>query len=80
MCDKAKVVRLHTMEVLGGTGSIALTHSIPRHKMGVSGQHHGPVPIGQDAGWAPELVWIQRLEENFFCLCRGSKLDHLVVQ
>jgi hypothetical protein len=38
-----------------------------------------PVPIGQDAGWASELVWIQRLEEKFFCLCRGSKLDHLVV-
>jgi hypothetical protein len=23
-----------------------------------------PVPIGQEAGWAPEPVWIQRLEEK----------------
>jgi hypothetical protein len=43
--------------------------------MGVSGQHHAPatlyprgkgppVPIGPEAGWAPEPVWKQRLEEN----------------
>jgi hypothetical protein len=43
--------------------------------MGVSGQHHAPaallppgkgppVPIVQEAGWAPEPVWTQRLEEN----------------
>jgi hypothetical protein len=24
-----------------------------------------PVPIGQEAGWAPETVWTQRLEEKF---------------
>jgi hypothetical protein len=41
----------------------------------VSGQHHAPaallppgkgppVPIVQEAGWAPELVWTQRLEEK----------------
>jgi hypothetical protein len=23
-----------------------------------------PVPIGQEAGWAPEPVWTQRLEEK----------------
>jgi hypothetical protein len=45
--------------------------------MGVSGQHHAPaallapgtgspVPIVQEAGWAPEPVWTQRLEETFF--------------
>jgi hypothetical protein len=45
--------------------------------MGVSGQHHAPaallppgkgppVPIGQEAGWAPEPVWTQRLEEKYF--------------
>jgi hypothetical protein len=38
--------------------------------MGVSGQHHAPaalyppVPIVQEAGWAPEPVWAQRLEEK----------------
>jgi hypothetical protein len=46
--------------------------------MEVSGQHHAPaalyprgknppptVPIGQEAGWAPEPVWTQqRLEEK----------------
>jgi hypothetical protein len=25
-----------------------------------------PVPIGQEAGWAPEPVWTQRLEEKSF--------------
>jgi hypothetical protein len=43
--------------------------------MGVSGQHHAPAalyppgkgppaPIVQEAGWAPEPVWTQRLEEK----------------
>jgi hypothetical protein len=39
-----------------------------------------PVPIVQEAGWAPEPVWTQRLEENSFRLCRGSNLDRPVVQ
>jgi hypothetical protein len=45
--------------------------------MGVSGQHHAPaallppekgpsVPIVREAGWAPEPVWRQRLEEKSF--------------
>jgi hypothetical protein len=44
--------------------------------MGVSGQRHAPaalypgkgppVPIVQEAGWAPESVWTQRLEEKPF--------------
>jgi hypothetical protein len=33
-----------------------------------------------EAGWAPEPVWTQRLEEKSFRLCRGSNLDHLVIQ
>jgi hypothetical protein len=43
--------------------------------MGMSSQHHAPVallapgkgplvPIVQEAGWAPEPVWTQRLEEK----------------
>jgi hypothetical protein len=41
----------------------------------------GPsVPIVQEAGWAPEPVWTQRLEEKSFCLCRESNLDRLDVQ
>jgi hypothetical protein len=45
--------------------------------MGVSGQRHAPaallppgkgppVPIGQEAEWAPQPVWTQRLEEKSF--------------
>jgi hypothetical protein len=59
--------------------------------MGVGGQRHVPaafhprgkepsVPIVQEAGWAPEPVWTQRLEEKSFRLCRGSNLDRSVVQ
>jgi hypothetical protein len=44
--------------------------------MGVSGQRHAPaalypwgknppVPIVQEAGWAPEPVWTQRLQKKF---------------
>jgi hypothetical protein len=39
-----------------------------------------PVPIVQDAGWAPETVWIYTLEEKFSCHCRGSNLDSPVFQ
>jgi hypothetical protein len=59
--------------------------------MGVSGQRHAPasffprgkgppVPIVQEAGWAPVPVWIQRIEEKLFSLCRGPNPDRLVVQ
>jgi hypothetical protein len=30
-----------------------------------------PVPIVQEAGWAPEPVWTQR-QRKILCLCRGS--------
>jgi hypothetical protein len=64
------------MQALGGRG-IAPTHSRFRHYMGVSGQRHAPaalyppgkgpqVPIVQEAGWAPEPVWTQRIEEKSF--------------
>jgi hypothetical protein len=49
--------------------------------MGVSGQRHAPaallppgkgppVPILQEAGWASEPVWTQRLEEKSFAPTR----------
>jgi hypothetical protein len=39
-----------------------------------------PVPIVQEAGWAPEQVWTQRLDEKSSRLCQGSNLDCPVVQ
>jgi hypothetical protein len=38
-----------------------------------------PVPTVQEAGWTPEPVWTQRLQEKSFHLCLGSNL-YLVVQ
>jgi hypothetical protein len=37
-----------------------------------------PVPIVQEAGWASEPVWTQRLEEKSFRLYRGSNVDRPV--
>jgi hypothetical protein len=39
-----------------------------------------PVPIVQEAGWAPEPVWTKRIKEKSFRLCRGSNLDRPVFQ
>jgi hypothetical protein len=39
-----------------------------------------PIPIGQKAGWAPEPVWTQRLEEKPFRLLRESNFDRPVAQ
>jgi hypothetical protein len=39
-----------------------------------------PVPIVQEAGWASEPVWTQRLEEKIHCPRRGSNPDRPVVQ
>jgi hypothetical protein len=39
-----------------------------------------PVPIVKEAGWAPEPVWTQRLEEKSFRIYRGSNPNCLVVQ
>jgi hypothetical protein len=38
------------------------------------------LPIVQEAGWASDLVWTQRLQGKIACLCRVSNLDRLVVQ
>jgi hypothetical protein len=65
-CKKGKAVPQHINRGSGGRGGIAPTHSRPRHWMGVSVQHHdpaalyprgkapSPVPIVQEAGWAPK--------------------------
>jgi hypothetical protein len=39
-----------------------------------------PVSTVQEAGWVPEPVWTQRLEEKSFRLCQRSNLDRLVIQ
>jgi hypothetical protein len=38
-----------------------------------------PVPTVQEAGWVPEPVWEQRLQEKSFRRCRGSNFDRPVV-
>jgi hypothetical protein len=59
--------------------------------MEVSGQRHalgralapgkGPqLPTVQEAGWAQETVWTQRLEEKYFRLCRELNFDRPFVQ
>jgi hypothetical protein len=41
----------------------------------------GPtVPIVQEAGWAPEPVWTQRLGEKSFRLCLGSNFNRPIAQ
>jgi hypothetical protein len=52
------------MKALGGRGGIYLLLIL-----NLGGQRHAPgkgppVPIVQEAGWAPEPVWTQRLEEK----------------
>jgi hypothetical protein len=57
----------------------------------VSGQRHAPaallppgkgppVPIVQEAEWAPEPVWTQRLEEKSFAPAGDLNPDRPVVQ
>jgi hypothetical protein len=70
------------MEALGGRGDIAPTHSRPRHKMGVSGQHHAPAalyPRGKDpgahctGGWVgPRAGLDTEATGKILCPCRGS--------
>jgi hypothetical protein len=61
----------NVMEALVGRGNITPTRSWPRPRWGEwsasrLGRALPPVPIGQEAGWAPEVVWTQRLEEKSF--------------
>jgi hypothetical protein len=64
------------MEALGGRGNIlVLIHDLGTRWGEWSASRPGralapgkgpPVPIVQEAGWAPEPVWIQRIEEKSF--------------
>jgi hypothetical protein len=79
---KKKAVPLHVTEALEGGGGSSysfLTSALD----GVSRQRHAPaalyplVPIGQEAGWPPEPVWTQRLEEKSFASAGDRNSDLL---
>jgi hypothetical protein len=81
---KAKAFPRHTYGGAGGRGGISPIHW-PRHKMRLSGQRHAPaalypqdknpIPIVQEAGWAPEPVWTQRLEHKNVVLACSLKIE-----
>jgi hypothetical protein len=87
---KGKVGPQHTYEDAGGEiySSYSFTTSAlggrewsaSRPGRALAPEKGPPVPIVQEAGWAPEPVWTQRIEEKFFRLCRKSNLDRPVVQ
>jgi hypothetical protein len=65
------------MEALGGRGDISSysfqTSALDGGEWSASRPDRAlppgkgpPVPIGQEAGWAPEPAWTQRLEEKSF--------------
>jgi hypothetical protein len=65
-CKKGKAVLLHTMEALGGErrhSSYSFSTldggewSASRPGRAFTPGEGSPVPIGQEAGWAPEPVW-----------------------
>jgi hypothetical protein len=73
--SKSKAVPLHAMEALGGRGCISsysfTTSALDGGEWSASRPGRAlppgkgpPVPIVQEAGWAPEPVWTQRLEEK----------------
>jgi hypothetical protein len=68
--SKGKVVPQHTYGRAGGRGSIAPTYSRPRGEWSASRPGcallPGKGPPVEEAGWAPEPVWTQRLEEKSF--------------
>jgi hypothetical protein len=88
--NTAKAVPLHATQALGvrryssysfstsaldgGEWSVSrLCRALPRGKGHL-------VPAAQEAGWAPEPMRTQRLEEKSFRLCRDRTSDHPVVQ
>jgi hypothetical protein len=63
-----------TWVLIGGEWSDRAPAALFRREKGPT------VAIGQEAGWAPEPVWTQRLGGKVLCLCRGPNLDRPVVQ
>jgi hypothetical protein len=73
---KSKSVRLLAMKAPGGRGGRYSSYSFltsaldggewsaSRPRPRFTPEKGPPVPIVQEAGWAPELVWMQRLEEK----------------
>jgi hypothetical protein len=72
---KSKAVPLHAMEALGGERRCSsysfLTSALEGGEWSASRPGRAlppgkgpPVPTEQEAGWAPETVWTQRLEEK----------------
>jgi hypothetical protein len=85
----AKAVPLHATKVLGGRTyyssysfiTLALDGggSVSCLGCALSLWKEPPVHIVQEARWAPEPVWTQRLEEKSSRLCRRLNLDRPVV-
>jgi hypothetical protein len=75
MYEKGKAVPLHAMEALGGRrySSYSFTTSAldwgewsaSRPGRALPPGKEPPVPIGEEAGWAPEPIWTQRIKEKF---------------
>jgi hypothetical protein len=75
LISKAKTVPLHATKALRGRG-VAPTHSHlgtrrdewseSRPGRALAPGKGPPVPIVQEAGWAPQPVWTQRTEEKSF--------------
>jgi hypothetical protein len=92
LCEEAIAITLHTTVALGVGGerrysSYSSTSvldgsewSASRPGRSLAPGKGSPIPIGQKAGWAPEPVWTQRLEEKSFRLLWASNLDRPVVQ
>jgi hypothetical protein len=87
----AKVVPLHVTKVLGGerrySSYLFSTSTLDGGEWSASRPGRAlvpgkgpPVPIVQEAGWAPEPVWTQRLQEKSFRLYQGLKFDRWVLQ
>jgi hypothetical protein len=80
------VVPLHATEAPKEKRAIAPTHidgrewSASRLVRALVPGEEPSVPTMQEAVWAPEPVWTQRLEEKSFRLCRGSNINRPVVQ